>query len=109
MRHRQPKGPETDRPVLNHRVTSRLYPFSDGTPSHSELPSVRVGTSCARQPSSVPVCLRRIEVLVVHAVQAEFARTIEDVLSRRSRALLTNTRAQQCERLQQSLTLCSRS
>jgi hypothetical protein len=32
MRHRQPKGPETDRPVLNHRVTSRLYPFSDGTP-----------------------------------------------------------------------------
>jgi hypothetical protein len=25
MRHRQPKGPETDRPVLNHRVTSRLY------------------------------------------------------------------------------------
>ncbi len=25
MRHRQTKGPETDRPNLNHRVTSRLY------------------------------------------------------------------------------------
>jgi hypothetical protein len=25
VRHRQPKGPETDRPVLNHRATSRLY------------------------------------------------------------------------------------
>src|SRR5512135_3351322 len=25
LRHRQPKGPATDRPSLNHRVTSRLY------------------------------------------------------------------------------------
>ena len=25
MRHRQTKGPETDRPRLNHRATSRLY------------------------------------------------------------------------------------
>jgi hypothetical protein len=25
LRHRQPKGPETDRPNLNHRVTPRLY------------------------------------------------------------------------------------
>ncbi len=33
MRHRQTKKPETDRPVLNHRVTFRLYPFPDGTPS----------------------------------------------------------------------------
>jgi hypothetical protein len=33
MRHRRTKGPETDRPLLNHRVTSRLYPFSDATPS----------------------------------------------------------------------------
>jgi len=32
MRHRQPKGPETDRPVLNHRVTSRLYTFDVVTP-----------------------------------------------------------------------------
>jgi len=31
--------------------------------------------------------------MVVHAVQHEFARTVEDVLSRRSRALLTNARA----------------
>ncbi len=27
VRHRQTKGPETDRPYLNHRATSRLYPF----------------------------------------------------------------------------------
>ena len=25
MRHRQTKGPETDRPDLTHRATSRLY------------------------------------------------------------------------------------
>jgi hypothetical protein len=25
LRHRQPKGPATDRPSLNHRVTPRLY------------------------------------------------------------------------------------
>lgn len=31
--------------------------------------------------------------MVVHAARAEFARTVEDVLSRRSRALLTNARA----------------
>ncbi len=31
MRHRQPKGSETDRPVLNHRVTSRLYTFGVAT------------------------------------------------------------------------------
>jgi hypothetical protein len=29
VRHRQTKGPETDRLSLNHRATSRLYPFSD--------------------------------------------------------------------------------
>jgi hypothetical protein len=28
MRHRQPKGPGTDRPDLTHRATSRLYRFS---------------------------------------------------------------------------------
>jgi hypothetical protein len=33
MRHRQPKGSETDRPVLNHRVTSRLYTFGVVTPT----------------------------------------------------------------------------
>jgi hypothetical protein len=27
VRHRQTKGPETDRLYLNHRATSRLYPF----------------------------------------------------------------------------------
>src|SRR6476660_5294178 len=26
VRHRQPKAPATDRPHLNHRATSRLYP-----------------------------------------------------------------------------------
>ena len=25
VRHRQTKGPETDRPCLNHRATPRLY------------------------------------------------------------------------------------
>jgi hypothetical protein len=25
VRHRQPKGPDTDRPYLNYRVTPRLY------------------------------------------------------------------------------------
>jgi hypothetical protein len=28
VRHRQTKGPETDRLHLNHRATSRLYPLS---------------------------------------------------------------------------------
>ena len=28
MRHRLTKGPETDRPDLTHRATSRLYPYS---------------------------------------------------------------------------------
>jgi integrase len=28
MRHRQTKEPDTDRPNLNHRATSRLYPLS---------------------------------------------------------------------------------
>jgi hypothetical protein len=28
MRHRQTKGPDTDRPDLNNRVTSRLYTFT---------------------------------------------------------------------------------
>jgi hypothetical protein len=27
VRHRQTKGPGTDRPHLNHRATSRLYPI----------------------------------------------------------------------------------
>src|ERR1039457_910939 len=29
MRHRQTKGPDTDRPDLNNRVTSRLYSLSE--------------------------------------------------------------------------------
>ena len=33
MRHRQTKGPDTDRPDLNNRVTSRLYPFREVSPS----------------------------------------------------------------------------
>jgi hypothetical protein len=32
MRHRQTKGPDTDRPNLNHRVTSRLYPSIEVAP-----------------------------------------------------------------------------
>jgi hypothetical protein len=31
VRHRQPKGPETDRPRLNHRATPRLYFTAPGT------------------------------------------------------------------------------
>jgi hypothetical protein len=31
MRHRQTKGPDTDRPDLNNRVTSRLYSRSFGS------------------------------------------------------------------------------
>jgi hypothetical protein len=31
MRHRQTKEPETDRPYLNNRVTSRLYAFGVAT------------------------------------------------------------------------------
>jgi hypothetical protein len=29
MRHRQTKGPDTDRPDLNNRATSRLYSLSE--------------------------------------------------------------------------------
>jgi hypothetical protein len=32
VRHRQPKGPGTDRPSLNHRATSRLYSTPDSIP-----------------------------------------------------------------------------
>jgi hypothetical protein len=34
LRHRQTKGPDTDRPYLNHRATSRLYSDNStgGTP-----------------------------------------------------------------------------
>src|SRR4051794_35586869 len=31
LRHRRPKGPGTDRPSLNHRVTPRLYSNLGGT------------------------------------------------------------------------------
>src|SRR5260370_40052041 len=37
MRHRQTKGPDTDRPDLNHRVTSRLYTFGVVTPRTASL------------------------------------------------------------------------
>ena len=37
MRHRQPKGPEIDRPVLNHRVPSRLYPSREVSPNAHKL------------------------------------------------------------------------
>lgn len=34
VRHRQPKGPETDRPRLNHRATPRLYFPASGICHH---------------------------------------------------------------------------
>lgn len=40
VRHRQTKGPETDRPRLNHRATPRLYFSATGG-----FPSVRYGFS----------------------------------------------------------------
>ena len=39
MRHRQTKGPDTDRPNLNHRVTSRLYTFGVVTPIFTMIKS----------------------------------------------------------------------
>jgi hypothetical protein len=35
VRHRQTKGPETDRPNLHYRATSRLYPFPEVIPASS--------------------------------------------------------------------------
>ena len=35
VRHRQTKEPGTDRPSLNHRATSRLYPVPHWSPSHT--------------------------------------------------------------------------
>ena len=44
VRHRQPKAPETDRPNLNHRATSRLYPaVAPSCSHHGELAQLRVG------------------------------------------------------------------
>jgi len=36
VRHRQTKGPATDRPHLNHRATSRLYNRSDSLAAASQ-------------------------------------------------------------------------
>jgi hypothetical protein len=46
VRHRQTKGPETDRPRLNHRATPRLYfPEEGGTPNDGEVTSCREARS----------------------------------------------------------------
>jgi hypothetical protein len=37
LRHRQTKGPETDRPNLHDRATPRLYPFAIPTPDRSAV------------------------------------------------------------------------
>ena len=37
MRHRQTKGPETDRPDLNHRATSRLYRLARDSSGEGEM------------------------------------------------------------------------
>src|ERR1035438_1664489 len=39
MRHRQTKEPETDRPDLTHRATSRLYPFRSVVYGHHSFDS----------------------------------------------------------------------
>ena len=41
MRHRQTKGPATDRPYLNHRATSLLY-----QPNHNSLPFHGLRSDC---------------------------------------------------------------
>jgi hypothetical protein len=38
MRHRQTKGPDTDRPDLNNRATSRLYSLSKRVPEGNKIP-----------------------------------------------------------------------
>jgi hypothetical protein len=59
LRHRQPKGPETDRPNLNHRVTPRLYRNLGGTLSRAWTWTIRgqpgIGSKAAgRSPLPCP-------------------------------------------------------
>jgi hypothetical protein len=55
MRHRLPKGPETDRPILNHRVTSRLYPFLEVSPIWASSPAELSESSANPKPSLLPL------------------------------------------------------
>ncbi len=48
VRHRRTKGPETDRRSLNHRATSRLYPFR--LPSRHARSSARACSSHRNRP-----------------------------------------------------------
>ena len=53
VRHRQTKGPATDRPNLNHRATSRLYTVSEASPSSfGVLPSPPVEATQRRNPTT---------------------------------------------------------
>src|SRR5271166_258101 len=42
MRHRQTKGPDTDRPDLNNRATSRLYSLLGFQPNDFDVPDGRI-------------------------------------------------------------------
>jgi hypothetical protein len=45
VRHRQTKGPATDRPNLNHRATSRLYQPNCKCPDGLKLEVMKPGNS----------------------------------------------------------------
>src|SRR5512135_2405740 len=54
LRHRRPKGPETDRPSLNHRATSRLYTFLLHDRHPVLAPPLRPGVSPALPIVGIP-------------------------------------------------------
>ena len=49
VRHRQTKGPATDRPHLNHRATSRLYPSAQQKPATSYGQEANAGGTAKRR------------------------------------------------------------
>ncbi len=53
VRHRQPKGPATDRPHLNHRATSRLYNLISVAVGH-QLTAISQSGATAARTSSAP-------------------------------------------------------
>ncbi len=81
--------------VAVHGAPERPTDFSDSRAEYgtdaADLDDLIAGTpSLAHQ---LDPELNLTGAMVTYAVRAEFARTVEDVLSRRSRALLTNARA----------------